>query len=696
MRSAWSDADADAAVEEFTARFPRHCNRDVALRVYTSRLIGRDPALVLHGGGNTSVKTTLPDELGEPCSVLCVKGSGWDLAAIEPPGLPAVRLRPLQALRRLESLDDEAMVNAARSRLLDPSAPNPSVEVLLHAFLPHAFIDHSHADAILALVDQPNAAEIAAEIYGDTLAVVPYVMPGFALARLAAEIYEAHPECEGLLLLQHGLFTFGETARDAYERHIAAVDRAEIHIGRCRTLRSRAAKEAAAAAPPPPPPTPPVDLEDRWPTIASTLRGRLEIAGGRPILHLRKGLAIRTFVDDPALDTLALRGPATPDHVIRTKQAPLILDVDERARADEPALATAVDLALSAYRRRYRDYFEGQTQGRGLTRVALDPDPRVILIPGLGLCGVGASEKAAKIAADLYVHTIAIISDAEAVGRYQALDDDDLFDMEYWPLEQAKLGKKAPLPLAGRVVVITGAASGIGRATARAFAAQGAHLFLLDREGEALGALAKGLDAGAAIVDVCERAAVEAAIDACVRRFGGVDGLISNAGQATQAPIATCPPGHLEASLQVNLLAHQWSAAAVTRVLRRQGRGGFLLFNASKAAFNPGEGFGPYAVAKAGLIALMKQYALEHGRDGIRASAINADRVRTGLFPPEVVEQRAQARGLEPGAYFQANLLHREVTVDDVAQAFLHLALAESTTGAVLTVDGGNIAASPR
>ena len=248
----------------------------------------------------------------------------------------------------------------------------------------------------------------------------------------------------------------------------------------------------------------------------------------------------------------------------------------------------------------------------------------------------------------------------------------------------------------GQVVYITGAASGIGLACARRFAAAGAHLYLVDRDGERLAAVAGPMKAGFEVVDVTQRAQVEASIDRVVLRFGGVDGVISNAGAAFQAPIADCPEDQLRASLELNLLAHQWVAAAAMRVLARQGSGGFLLFNASKAAFNPGEGFGPYAVAKAGLVALMKQYALEGARLGVRANAVNADRVRTGLFPPEVVEARAAARGVSPAAYFSANLLGREVTAQDVAEAFLGLALAASTTGAVVPVDGGNLAAAPR
>lgn len=675
MRSAWSDEDARAAVARWGEGPGR--NEDVALRVYTSRLIGREPALVLHGGGNTSVKTTLPDDTGEPTEVLCVKGSGWDLGDIEPPGLPAVRLRTLAALRGRATLSDEDMVNAARVRLLDASAPNPSVETLLHAFLPHKFIDHSHADAILALVDQPDAEVRCQEIFGERLAIVPYVMPGFALAKLAAEIYEQHPACEGLLLLQHGLFTFGDTARESYERHVAAVTQAEA------VIEAHHAKVQVAVVPRP-------DVD--WATLAPALRGMLGEGRRRYVLELRQSPRIRAFVDDGELSELALRGPITPDHVIRTKPWPLLLDP---GRARE-SVAAHVESSLRAFREHYRGYVRRRVEACGVAKVPLDPDPRVVLVAGLGLVGVGADAKAAAIAADLYEHTIGVIRDAEAVGSYHALPERDLFDMEYWSLEQAKLGSQAPRALQGRVVLVTGAAAGIGAAAARAFAAQGAALWLVDRDEAKLAALARALRAGYDVVDLRQREAVEATVRRAVARYGGLDGVVSNAGTAPQAPIDRCPPGVLEESLTINLLSHQWLAAAATAVMRAQGMGGFLLFNASKSAWNPGPGFGPYAIAKAGLLALMKQYAIEGGEAGIRSNAINADRVRTSLLDPAEVEARARARGLSPDDYWRSNLLRREVTVEDVAQGFVALALAEATTGAVLTVDGGNIAASPR
>lgn len=672
MQSGWSDEDAAAAIARWSTA--KHSNAEVALRVYTSRLIGRDPSLVLHGGGNTSVKTRLTDDTGASVEVLCVKGSGWDLADLEPAGLPAVRLDTIAALRSLPALTDEDMVNAARVRLLDASAPNPSVEMLLHAFLPYRFIDHSHADAILAIVDQKDAESRCRDLYGDTLAIVPYVMPGFALAKLAAQIVEASPQAHGMLLLQHGLFTWGDTAKQSYERHIAAVDVAE------RVVRSRSVWAGQAA--------PEVD----WPALAPIIRGHLGDASRRWVLTLRRSAAIRSFVDAPDLRARALRGPATPDHVIRTKALPLVLDPRE-AHGD---LSDHVALAVAAYREDYRGYFARQVDAKSVTKAALDPDPRIVLIPGLGLVAVGVDAASANIAADVYEHTIDVIAAADGFGRYNALPEGDLFDMEYWSLEQAKLGKATAKPLAGQVVLITGAASGIGAATAAVMRGAGATLWLVDRDAEALATTAKRLGSPYEVLDVTNRDAVQRTVRNAVAYHGGVDGLVSNAGTAPQAPIDTCPPELLRDSLEINLLAHQWFAEATVAVLKAQRQGGFLVFNASKSAFNPGPGFGPYAIAKAGLVALMRQYAVEGGPLGIRANAVNADRIRTNLLDPTAVADRARARGLTADDYYRANLLGREVTAVDVAEAILMLALARSTTGAVLPVDGGNIAAAPR
>ena len=676
MKSQWSDEEARATIERY--RSHPATNDDVALRVYTSRLIGAEPSLVLHGGGNTSVKTTLRDDTGDEVAVLCVKGSGWNLDDIEPAGLPAVRLESLGALRARESLSDEEMVNAQRTRLLDASAPNPSVETLLHAFLPQKFIDHSHADAILALVDQPAAEEICREVFGDSLAIVPYIMPGFALAKQAAEIYEANPHVEGLLLLQHGLFTFGSTARESYERHVAAVDKAE------RFASTAVARIALASS---------RRKELDYAAFAPMLRGRLGDGTERYLLHLRNGERIQRFLGRTDLRSITQRGPATPDHVIRTKRLPMLLELDD---ATEVSWRDAIDRALGGYRAEYEAYVAREAKAKDRVVARLDADPRVVLVPGIGLVTIGGSERAASIAGDIYEHTIDVIESAEAIGSYQALSTAHLFDMEYWSLEQAKLGKRAAKPLEGRIVYVSGAAGGIGAACARVFAAAGASLYLVDRDAEALGEVAGATGARSEAVDVADEGAVRSSVENCVRAFGGLDGIVSNAGIAPQGAIDQILTNDLKYSFEVNFFSHQYLASAAVRVMRAQGLGGFLLFNASKAAFNPGRGFGPYAVPKAAVVALMKQYAIEGGEHRIRSNAVNADRVRTRLLAAEDVARRAQARGLDADAYYRSNLLHREVTATDVADAFLGLALAPSTTGCVVTVDGGNIAASPR
>ena len=681
MKSLWNDADAKAAIDRWVSAGSEGAdvNEDIALRTYTSRLIGSEPKLVLHGGGNTSVKTRLVDDTGETVDVLCVKGSGWDLGDIEPPGLPAVRLASLGALRSRASLSDEAMVSAQRTRLLDASSPNPSVEALLHAFLPAKFIDHSHADAILALVDQPDAEAICAQVFGDTLAVVPYVMPGFALSKLAAEVQERFPNAEGLLLLKHGLFTWGDTAKESYERHITAVTKAEDAIAAASAGSD--VKRITRVA---------ID----WTTLAPLVRGALTRSTGNPwLLHLRTSEGVERYLEREDLSDVSQRGTPTPDHVIRTKRVPMILDF---AGLEGAAIHTHIEERLSEYRASYEAYVTRESAAKGRSVTALDANPRVILVPGLGIVSVATSMSAAHVAADLHEHCIDVIEAAEAIGTYEVLPEGDVFDMEYWSLEQAKLGKKASRLLEGSVVYISGAASGIGAATAQRFAAEGANLFLVDQNAECVAALGAKLGMPSMSIDVANPDEVRASVDACVRHYGGLDGVISNAGYAPQGAMHEVDDETLRRSFEVNFFAHQTLAAAATRVLRAQGTGGYLLFNASKAAFNPGKDFGPYALPKAALIALMKQYAVENGEVGIRSGAINADRVRTGLLPPDFVKERAAARGLSPDAYFRSNLLNQEVTAADCAAAFLHLACARSTTGCVLTVDGGNIAASPR
>ena len=676
MKSLWSDGDADAMVAKYAAD---GVGGDLALRVYTSRLLGGDPRLVLHGGGNTSVKTTADDITGDTLDVLCVKGSGWDLGDIEPPGLPAVRLEPIRRLVALEALTDEDMVNVQRANLMDSTAPNPSVETLLHAFLPHKFVDHTHADAVLALTDQPDGDEICREVYGDRMALVPYIMPGFALAKACAEIHAANPGVEGLILLKHGIFTFGETAREAYERMIEMVTLAEKRLD-----KSAGEKVAAGVA----------DDVASVADIAPILRGLVSGAAKPLILDYRNSAEAMAFVDGAEVARYGRAGPVTPDHVIRTKPWPLIVAAPRAGGFD--GFRAEIETALAAYADDYRAYFVRNNATQATPKIALDPVPRVVLMPGLGLFGLGASAKAAAIAADLAETTARVVADAERLGRFESIPEADVFDVEYWSLEQAKLGKAAEKPLARRIVAVTGGGSGIGRATASAFAAQGSEVAVLDRDAATAEETASAFGGLAVTCDVTDAASVDAAFARIAQAFGGVDIVVSNAGAAWSGRIGDVEESVLRESFELNFYGHQRVAQAATRIMRAQGIGGCLLFNTSKQAVNPGPDFGPYGLPKAATLFLMRQYALDHGADGIRSNAVNADRIRSGLLTDEMIATRSKARGLSEQDYLSGNLLGREVTADDVAQAFVDLARAEKTTGAILTVDGGNIAAAPR
>jgi rhamnose utilization protein RhaD (predicted bifunctional aldolase and dehydrogenase)/NAD(P)-dependent dehydrogenase (short-subunit alcohol dehydrogenase family) len=686
MKSAWVDREAEAAFERYAAA---GVARDLALRVYTTRLLGADPKLVLHGGGNTSVKTQLADLNGDTVDVLCVKGSGWDMGTIEPAGLPAVRLGPLKKLRGRASLTDEDMVRVQRANLIDPAAPNPSVETLLHAFLPHAFVDHTHSTAVLSLTDQPNGDALCKEVYGARMGYVPYIMPGFALAKAAADAFERDPSVEGLILHRHGIFTFGADARSAYERMIEHVTLAEERLRRGRKsvfATAQLAQQVAAHA-------------DVAPIVrgACALRDdKIEGAWKRFILDFRGTDAVMNFVNGAEVARYSQAGVVTPDHTIRTKNWPLILAAPEAGGLDDfkQGVAAAVERFVS----KYRGYFDANNARAGGTKKSLDPMPRVVLVPGLGLFGLGRSKKDARVAADLAEAAIETITDAEAIGRYQALDDARLFDMEYWSLEQAKLGAAAEKPLAGQVVAITGAGGAIGGATAKAFAAAGAEVALLDVNAAGAKEKAKSLGGSAIDIacDVTDAAAVKAAFEQIIEVFGGVDIVVSNAGNAPQGAIGDVDEQVLRDSFELNFYGHQRVAQAAVKIMRQQGTGGCLLFNVSKQAVNPGANFGPYGLPKAATLLLVRQYALEYGPIGIRANAVNADRIRSGLMTDDFIAQRARARGLSEKDYMSGNLLRREVTADDVAQAFLAQALALKTTADVTTVDGGNIAAALR
>jgi rhamnose utilization protein RhaD (predicted bifunctional aldolase and dehydrogenase)/NAD(P)-dependent dehydrogenase (short-subunit alcohol dehydrogenase family) len=673
-----------------------HAHERLALRTYTARLIGAEAALVLHGGGNTSAKAKATTVLGETIDVLHIKGSGWDLATIEPAGHPAVRLEPLRRLRHLDAMTDEAMVNELRTNLLDATAPNPSVETLLHALLPARFIDHTHADAILALCDQPDGKRIFTSLFGRALVWVPYVMPGFALAKRCADAFEhvaSEVEPTIMVLERHGLFTWGDSARESYERTIDAVNGAERYaVEHGRTVSVPAAPRGARPSE--------SELLPRLRGVFAKLRG--DPPERAPIVRTRCTDELLEFLARPDAPELVTKGCMTPDHVLRTK--PTALWLTETDGSNHANFAARVEAAVRDYARKYDAYFNEMVLAKGVKKNKLDPWPRVVLLPGFGACAIGATAREADIALDIYEHTADVMRTAADIGTYAPCSHADLFDVEYWSLEQAKVKPVSTLPLSRCVALVTGAASGIGYATAVRMLAAGAHVAMLDKDHDATVALpggplaAYGTDRVLKLTaDVRDAGAVERAFAQTVSAWGGVDVVVSNAGTATEGRLETLSgEAALRDSLELNCLSHAVVARAAVDIMAVQGRGGCLCFNASKSAFNPGPGFGPYAVAKSALVALMRQYAVDLSAQQIRSNAVNADRIRTHLFAGGVLESRARARGLSVDEYFRANLLAREVTADDVADAFVYLATARATTGCVITVDGGNAAAFPR
>ncbi|OAE48014.1 bifunctional aldolase/short-chain dehydrogenase [Agrobacterium tumefaciens] len=682
MKSRWSDSEFKFVVDAYVTR---GINRDVAIRTYTTRLLGVDPELVLHGGGNTSVKTSFTEMDGSEVDVLCVKGSGWDMSTIEPQGLPAVRLDPLKAMVGFETLSDDDMVILQRRLLLDPAAPNPSVEAILHGLLPFKHIDHTHANAIVSLTNQPHGEDIVRELFPDSI-IVPYVMPGFDLAKACDAAFRANPDGDGMILLKHGIFTWSEDPRQSYEDMIEKIDRAERRIaqGRARPFKSVAIPEGLATAA----------------DIAPILRGAIAIdtsidgAPKRFVLEHRSGEKILDFCNAENVESLVRRGNATPEHVIHIKRFGVALPAPVEGELEQ--WAETVRAAVSAYQADYRAYFERNNARVGDIKQMLDPMPRVFYVAGIGLFAAGAARKNALVGADVAEATISVITNAEGIDAFEALSESDLFDIEYWSLEQVKLTKVQEKPLTRQVALVTGGASGLGLAVAEALKAEGAEVALFDISDEAVTREAKRIGAFPVVCDVTSPASVDAAVAEAARHFGGVDILISNAGAAFQGSLLSVDEATFRKAFELNFWGHHYMARAAVRVMEKQKTGGALVFNVSKQAVNPGADFGPYGTSKAALMALMRQYAIEHGASGITSNAVNADRIRTGLMTDEMVQDRSKARGLTPEAYMRGNLVGREVTGADVAAAFVHLAKARASTGAVITVDGGNVAAMMR
>ena len=655
MESLWNDAEA------------RQFEGDpLAMRVYTSRLLGGDPYLVLHGGGNTSVKARQKNFFGEEEDILLVKGSGWDLGTIEGPGFAPVRMDVLKKLAEMDNLSDSIIVREQRAALTDPYAPNPSVEAILHAIIPFTYVDHSHSDAIVTLTNMPDGEARIREIFGDGVVIVPYVMPGFVLAK---EVYETTRDAdwsliEGIVLMNHGLFTFGDDARSSYEDHIRLVSMAEEY------LKTTGAWDAPKIG------TSEIDLR----ALSHLRRLASDRAGKAMITLLNASPEAAGFAARSDVDEIATRGPLTPDHIIRTKRIPVVLNAD------------TFDEDMSAYGDAYQAYFE-RNAARFEDLTMLDPAPRWAVWPGSGIVALGETLKAANIVANISEHTIRTIQWAEHIGSWQALSEDHLFEVEYWELEQAKLkGGGSPPPLQGKVALVTGAATGIGRATAEELNRQGAVVVGLDIKPEIVeqfnGPEMMGIQA-----DMTQPEQIENAIEETVRQFGGLDIIVSNAGFFPKSTRLEEMSDELwQRSLDLNVTSHRRLLTLALPYLKN-GIDPAVIVVGSKNVPAPGPAQSAYSAAKAGLTQLARVAALEFGEHGIRVNVIHPNAVfDTGVWTEEVIAARAKSYDMTPEEYRTNNILQAEVSSREVAQLIVAMAgpLFAKTTGAQIPIDGGN------
>jgi len=677
LKNSWSNKIAKKYIKKYEKL---GFSADLAVRIYTTRLLGRNKELVLHGGGNTSVKTTIKDIDGKKYSVLCVKGSGWDMADIEPPGLPAVKLEPLLSLKNKKYLSDENMVAYQKRNLIDIKSPNPSVETFLHAFLPFKYVDHTHADAVLNVTNRPGGSNFCKKIFGNKVSIVPYVMPGFMLAKKIYEIYSKNPKINCLILMNHGIFTFANDCKEAYDLMIKYVSKAEKAVKKLKSKKIKQIKE--------------------YPTkfnpyeIAPIIRGLLsENKDEKFIINYRLNKHLKYFINGQNVRTYTSKGTATPDHVIRVKPFPLIITPKKNSTIEE--FKNTAKKAFVAYRKKYIQYFninKSKVKGK---KVMLDTSPRIILVQNVGMFSVGKDLHAARIAGDLTETNAKVIASVEETSTYKFIPEKDFFDVEYWSLEQAKIRRKKKL-LEGNVVVITGSTGTIGFETYKTFKSYGAEVVLLDNNLVRLREVQSKIKDLCIHCDVTNKKSIKKAFKQICEKFGGIDILISNAGIAPGGAIAEVSDEILRESFEINFFAHQNCASEAIKIMKKQNINGCLLFNISKQSVNPGKNFGPYGLPKSALLSLCKQYAIDYGSYGIRSNGVNADRIKSGLMTDKMIKTRAKARSVTTDDYMKGNLLLNEVKAEDVAKAFFHLAISKKTTGAVLTVDGGNIAASLR
>ncbi|UCG52047.1 MAG: bifunctional aldolase/short-chain dehydrogenase [Candidatus Latescibacterota bacterium] len=702
MENGWSEKKAT----EFITAYAGETGEDLALRLYASRLIGVEKGLVLHGGGNTSVKSSYTNVLGVDVPAIFIKASGHDLADIEPQGHPALDLGRLERLKQLETLSDDAMVNELRTSLFDAQSPTPSIEALLHVFIPAKYVDHTHADAILGLTNQVGGATVVREALGENLIVLDYVKPGFELAKTAAAAYEASPQAEGMVLLKHGLVTWGETARESYEKTIDLVTRAEKYVS-ANTGKPITAKRV----------TDPSKARDRYLNIASAVRGALAVPTGNTDWPYDR-VILRPLITDQSLalvdsergKEIALTPPLTADHLIRTK--PLPLWIDDPQFDNYHALKEKISTAIQDYAREYDTYFERHSDRLQPGVERFDPMPRVVFLPGLGVVCAGRDVEEAGVVRDIASQTIATKMKIAAMGDYEGLAENHIFDMEYFGLQHAKLMRGEGNLLRSAVALVTGAAGAIGAGICEALLEEGCHVAVSDLHGDALMSLAAELKQTygervfAVALDVTDPDSVTQGFDRVIQGWGGVDVVVANAGAAHVSSLASMVPEEFRKLEKVNVEGTLNILSEAGRRFKNQGTGGDVVLLSTKNVFAPGAKFGAYSATKAAAHQLARIASLELAEIGVRVNMVSPDAVfshgtrKSGLWK-EVGPDRMRARGLDEKGledyYRDRNLLKARVTATHVAKAVLFFVTRQTpTTGATLPVDGGLPDATPR
>jgi len=653
MKSRWNETEAALFADD-----------DLAMRVYTSRLLGADEGLVMHGGGNTSVKVREPDFFGDPVDVLYVKGSGWDLGTIERAGFAPLRLGDTQRLATLDTLSDVDMTRQLRASLLDPGAPSPSVEAILHAILPAKFVDHTHADAVVTLSNTPSGESVIGELFPDCM-VLGYVMPGFVLSK---QVYNAIAGVDlgslrGIILLHHGVFTFADDARTAYENMIGLVDRAERYIA-----ENGAAEHSTASHG--------VDLLE----LAKVRRGVSSVRGRAQLAVLDRSPNSQGYASREDIGSIATRGPITPDHVIRTKRTPVIIPADPGEGVP----------SIGAFVSDYERYFE---ENGSSDLSMLDPAPRAAVWIERGCIAFGSNSRECAVITDIARHTCWAVQTAESLGGWEALSERELFELEYWSLEQAKLGARgAGAPHQGKIAIVTGANSGIGRAACDALAADGATVVGLDISPEVVESLGSAGMTGMPC-DLRDRGAVVEAIERTVLSFGGLDIIVCNAGIFRSGErIEDHGEETWDQVLATNLTATQRFITAATPYLKL-GIDPSVLVVGSRNVHAPGAGAAAYSVSKAGVTQLARVAALELASDGVRVNVVHPDAVfDTGVWTDEALERSAKRYRMSVDEYKTKNLLGAEITSGDVARLLSVVAgpAFGATTGAQIPIDGGD------